>query len=75
MPTPATPRTGQCPPLPHRPPRRRPRSRSTRRPTYRFDAKRDGEVAIPSGLIAGRARPVDKVPNKPPGGDWLWRDA
>lgn len=42
---------------------------------YRFDAKRDGEVAIPSGLIAGRARPVDKVPNKPPGGDWLWRDA
>nr|WP_088504301.1 hypothetical protein [Burkholderia ubonensis] len=42
---------------------------------YRFDPKRDGEVAIPSGLIAGRARPVDKVPNKPPGGDWMWRDA
>ncbi|WP_323119956.1 hypothetical protein [Burkholderia alba] len=42
---------------------------------YRFDPKRDGETAIPSGLLAGRARPVDKVPNRPPGGDWIWRDA
>lgn len=42
---------------------------------YRFDPKRDGEIAIPSGLLAGRARPVDKVPNKPPGGEWIWRDA
>ncbi|WP_414447912.1 hypothetical protein AB4851_15225 [Burkholderia sp. 22PA0099] len=41
---------------------------------YRFDAKRDGETAIPSGFIAGRARPVDKVPNRPSGGDWIWRD-
>nr|WP_179400798.1 hypothetical protein [Burkholderia guangdongensis] len=42
---------------------------------YRFDPKRDGETAIPSGLIAGRARQVDKVPNRPAGGDWIWRDA
>ncbi|WP_425127212.1 hypothetical protein [Burkholderia gladioli] len=41
---------------------------------YRFDAKRDGETAIPSGLFAGRARGVDKIPNRPPGGDWIWRD-
>ncbi|QHP92701.1 hypothetical protein EXE55_16985 [Burkholderia glumae] len=41
---------------------------------YRFDPKRDGETAIPSGLIAGRARPVDRVPNRPSGGDWIWRD-
>jgi len=41
---------------------------------YRFDPQRDGETAIPSGLIAGRARPVDKIPNRPPGGDWIWRD-
>jgi hypothetical protein len=42
---------------------------------YRFDAQRDGETAIPSGFIAGRARPVDRIPNRPPGGDWIWRDA
>lgn len=41
---------------------------------YRFDAKRDGELAIPSGFIAGRARPVEHVPNRPPAGDWIWRD-
>ncbi len=41
---------------------------------YRFDAKRDGETAIPSGLFAGRARPVEKVANHPPGGEWIWRD-
>jgi hypothetical protein len=42
---------------------------------YRFDPKRDGETAIPSGLLAGRARPVEQVPNRPAGGDWIWRDA
>ncbi|TDV13999.1 hypothetical protein C7408_109169 [Paraburkholderia caballeronis] len=42
---------------------------------YRFDPKRDGETAIPSGFIAGRGRPVEHVPNAPPGGDWIWRDA
>jgi hypothetical protein len=41
---------------------------------YRFDPERDGEVAIPSGFIAGRARGVEQVPNAPPGGDWIWRD-
>ena len=41
---------------------------------YRFDASHDGETAIPSGLIAGRERPVAQVPNAPPGGDWIWRD-
>ncbi|RFU48214.1 hypothetical protein D0B32_09095 [Paraburkholderia sp. DHOC27] len=41
---------------------------------YRFDAAHDGETAIPSGLIAGRERPVAQVPNAPPGGDWIWRD-
>jgi hypothetical protein len=41
---------------------------------YRFDPQRDGEVAIPSGFIAGRDRAVAKVPNAPPGGDWIWRD-
>ncbi|TDN70083.1 hypothetical protein B0G77_3532 [Paraburkholderia sp. BL10I2N1] len=42
---------------------------------YRFDPARDGEVAIPSGFIAGRDRGVTRVPNAPPGGDWIWRDA
>ncbi|TGT16760.1 hypothetical protein EN817_32200, partial [Mesorhizobium sp. M3A.F.Ca.ET.174.01.1.1] len=42
---------------------------------YRFDAQHDGETAIPSGFIAGRERAVAKVPNAPPGGDWIWRDA
>ena len=42
---------------------------------YRFDAQRDGEVAIPSGFIAGRDRGVTRVPNAPPGGGWIWRDA
>jgi hypothetical protein len=41
---------------------------------YRFDPQHDGEVAIPSGFIAGRERAVAKVPNAPPGGDWIWRD-
>lgn len=41
---------------------------------YRFDPQHDGETAIPSGFIAGRARPVEHVPNAPPGGDWIWRD-
>ncbi|MCC8391449.1 hypothetical protein LJ656_02525 [Paraburkholderia sp. MMS20-SJTR3] len=42
---------------------------------YRFDPQHDGETAIPSGLIAGRERAVAQVPNAPPGGDWIWRDA
>jgi hypothetical protein len=42
---------------------------------YRFDPPRDGEVAIPSGFIAGRERGVAGVPNAPPGGGWIWRDA
>ncbi len=42
---------------------------------YRFDAPRDGEVAIPSGYIAGRPRGVTQIPNAPPAGDWIWRDA
>ncbi|MGF6759090.1 hypothetical protein P3T16_006518 [Paraburkholderia sp. GAS42] len=42
---------------------------------YRFDAARDGETAIPSGFIAGSAKAVEHVPNAPPGGDWIWRDA
>jgi hypothetical protein len=41
---------------------------------YRFDPQHDGETAIPSGFIAGRERAVAKVPNAPPGGDWIWRD-
>ncbi|MGF6967573.1 hypothetical protein OKW43_004601 [Paraburkholderia sp. WC7.3g] len=41
---------------------------------YRFDSQHDGESAIPSGFIAGRERAVAKVPNAPPGGDWIWRD-
>ncbi|MFC0397036.1 hypothetical protein [Paraburkholderia rhizosphaerae] len=42
---------------------------------YRFDAARDGETAIPSGYIAGRApRNADAIPNAPAGGDWMWRD-
>ncbi len=41
---------------------------------YRFDPQHDGEIAIPSGFIAGRARPVKRIPNAPPGGDWIWRD-
>ncbi|WP_321795536.1 hypothetical protein [Caballeronia sp. J97] len=41
---------------------------------YRFDEKRDGELAIPSGFIAGRPRPVQNVPNRPEGGEWIWRD-
>nr|WP_183085321.1 hypothetical protein [Trinickia fusca] len=42
---------------------------------YRFNETRDGETAIPSGLIAGHYRPVDKIPNRPPNGNWIWRDA
>lgn len=42
---------------------------------YRFNPPRDGEVAIPSGFIAGRERGVAGVPNAPPGGGWIWRDA
>nr|WP_246355738.1 hypothetical protein [Paraburkholderia humisilvae] len=43
---------------------------------YRFDAARDGETAIPSGYIAGRAlRDPSAIPNAPAGGDWIWRDA
>ncbi|GAB6849722.1 hypothetical protein JCM10599A_35260 [Paraburkholderia kururiensis] len=41
---------------------------------YRFDPQREGETAIPSGFIAGRAKAVARVPNAPPGGDWIWRD-
>ncbi|WP_410838138.1 hypothetical protein [Paraburkholderia sp. SIMBA_030] len=41
---------------------------------YRFDPPHDGEVAIPSGFIAGSGQAVAKVPNAPPGGDWIWRD-
>ncbi|MGF6656866.1 hypothetical protein OKW34_007456 [Paraburkholderia youngii] len=41
---------------------------------YRFDPQHDGESAIPSGFIAGRERAATKVPNAPPGGDWIWRD-
>jgi hypothetical protein len=41
---------------------------------YRFDEKREGELAIPSGFIAGRPRPVQDVPNRPEGGEWIWRD-
>ncbi|MGH8780379.1 hypothetical protein [Paraburkholderia sp.] len=42
---------------------------------YRFDAPRDGEVAIPSGFIAGSERAVEQLPNAPKSGDWIWRDA
>ncbi|MDE1184313.1 hypothetical protein [Paraburkholderia sp.] len=42
---------------------------------YRFNAARDGEVAIPSGFMADRGRPVENIPNAPPGGDWIWRDS
>ncbi|CAG4892557.1 hypothetical protein R52603_01444 [Paraburkholderia saeva] len=42
---------------------------------YRFDAARNGETAIPSGFIAGSAKAVENIPNAPPGGDWMWRDA
>jgi hypothetical protein len=41
---------------------------------YRFDPKRDGELAAPSGLIAGRPRGVARIPNRPEKGDWMWRD-
>ncbi|OTP70482.1 hypothetical protein PAMC26510_25380 [Caballeronia sordidicola] len=41
---------------------------------YRFDAKRDGELAIPSGYFAGRERGAANIPNHPAGGDWIWRD-
>ncbi|KXU86023.1 hypothetical protein CR51_38635 [Caballeronia megalochromosomata] len=41
---------------------------------YRFDEKSDGELAIPSGFIAGRPRPVQNIPNRPEGGEWIWRD-
>ncbi|WP_374729444.1 hypothetical protein [Caballeronia calidae] len=41
---------------------------------YRFDEKRDGELAIPSGVIAGRPVPVQNIPNRPEGGEWMWRD-
>lgn len=42
---------------------------------YRFDRSHHGETAIPSGLIAGRPAPVENVPNSPPRGEWIWRDA
>ena len=41
---------------------------------YRFDSKRDGELAIPSGYFAGRERGTESIPNHPPHGDWIWRD-
>jgi hypothetical protein len=41
---------------------------------YRFDTKRDGELAIPSGYLAGRERGTVNIPNRPSGGDWIWRD-
>lgn len=41
---------------------------------YRFDPPHDGETAIPSGFIAGRASAVRSVPNAPPGGEWIWRN-
>jgi hypothetical protein len=42
---------------------------------YRFDPARAGETAIPSGLIATSPAGVARVPNAPPGGEWIWRDA
>jgi hypothetical protein len=42
---------------------------------YRFDPKRNGELATPSVYIAGSARGgIDKIPNHPAKGDWIWHD-
>lgn len=41
---------------------------------YRFDPAQEGETAIPSGYIAGRESATHAIPNRPPGGDWIWRN-
>jgi hypothetical protein len=41
---------------------------------YRFDAKRSGELAIPSGYFASRERGSKRIPNSPANNDWIWRD-
>ncbi|MEJ0003505.1 MAG: hypothetical protein WDN30_08030 [Pararobbsia sp.] len=40
---------------------------------YRFDPAREGETAIPSGLIGTRT--VGWPPGLPARGEWIWRDA
>ena len=44
---------------------------------YRFAPEKEGEVAVPAGLFAGR--PIrDKAgwpPHQPDQGEWIWRDA
>ena len=46
---------------------------------FRFDAKRCGEIAIPSGLFAKQHFSEKKEPDWPAGqptqGEWIWRDA
>jgi hypothetical protein len=41
---------------------------------YRFDPKRNGELATPSVLVAGRTQDVVKIPNRPANGEWIWHD-
>lgn len=43
---------------------------------YRFNAKTDGEIAIPCGLIArARIKNASWPPHQPVQGEWIWRDA
>lgn len=42
---------------------------------YRFDPKRDGEIAVPSGLFARKhIKQEDWPPQQPEKGEWIWRD-
>ena len=46
---------------------------------YRFDAKTEGEIAVPSGLFAKKNIRLKNSPgwpaHQPAAGEWIWRDA
>lgn len=42
---------------------------------YRFSPATDGEVAIPSGLLAQNPMPGNWPAGQPAYGEWMWRDA
>jgi hypothetical protein len=41
---------------------------------YRFDKKKDGDIAIPCGYFAKSHQKGDWPPNQPEKGEWIWRD-
>jgi hypothetical protein len=41
---------------------------------YRFDEKRSGDIAVPSGLFVRAPVAGDWPAGQPPQGEWIWRD-